>query len=329
MEVESTSAMDPINRPSVSIVIPVRDGRAFIDEAIDSVLSQSYQDFEIIVINDGSTDGDYDSLKLADPRISVLHLNGCGVSTARNLGMRAAKGDLIAFLDADDLWFPGKLQAQVNYMHSHPYVGVVFGGFLKWQADASGEFPPAIGLVSDCSGLTSAEAARSGWLYSRLLSGLLVGMNTAVVRRSVVDAIGEFNTSLRQAEDYDFWLKASRIAEMHALDGRVALYRIHHASAMHRLASDNALINVLHASRLRWGLNGPGNDSLNADAFQQRIAQIQFDHGYSHFWQGSHLVARQALYRALKAGYRPWRCAVYLVLACLPFRLGRPERKSA
>jgi glycosyltransferase involved in cell wall biosynthesis len=318
--VRTRNMLGPAVFPLVSVIIPVRNGRAYIDEAIASVLSQSFQDVEIVVINDGSTDGDYDSLTSTDPRIRLLHLAGCGVSTARNLGMQAARGELIAFLDADDVWFPGKLQAQVSYMDAHPEVGVVFGGFLKWEAGPGGVFPPASGLVSDCSAITQPEVARSGWLYSRLLMGLLVGMNTAMVRRSVVDTIGGFNTSLRQAEDYDFWLKASRVAEMHALDGRVALYRIHPASAMHRLAPDNALVTVLRAARLRWGLQGPGSDALSQQAFRRRTAQIQFDHGYAHFWQGSRAVARRAFYRALRAGYRPWRSAAYLGLSLMPGR---------
>ena len=237
--------------PLVSVIIPVRNGRSYIEEAIASILIQSFQNFEIVVINDGSTDGDYETLCTIDSRIRVLHLPGNGVSTARNHGMHAARGELIAFLDADDVWFPGKLAAQVRYLNTHPEVGVVFGGFLKWEAGTEGVIPPANDLMSDCEALTQPETSRSGWLYSRLLLGLLVGMNTAVVRRSVVHSIGGFNVSMRQGEDYDFWLKASRIAEMHSLNGNVALYRIHPSSAMHRLARDNALITVLHASRLR------------------------------------------------------------------------------
>lgn len=304
--------------PQVSVIIPVRDGRAYIDEAIASVLSQYFQDVEIVVINDGSSDGDYDVLCATDPRIRVLHLGGNGVSTARNLGMQAARGDLIAFLDADDVWFPGKLAAQVRYMEAHPEVGVVFGGFLKWEAEPGGSFAPAASLMTDCSSLDRAEASRSGWLYTRLLMGLLVGMNTAMVRRSVVQAIGGFNVSMRQAEDYDFWLKASRIAEMHALDGPVALYRIHKASAMHRLAPGNALTTLLHAARLRWGLRGPNGDSVNEAAFERRLAQIHFDHGYAHYWNGSRSVARRSFYHAIRARYRPLRSAAYVALCSLP-----------
>lgn len=311
--------------PLVSVIIPVRNGRDYIDEAIASVLQQSFLDMEIVVIDDGSTDGNCDSLCDSDPRIRLIHLGGCGVSTARNQGMQAARGALIAFLDADDVWFPGKLQAQVRYMEAHPEVGVVFGGFRRWEGDAGGAFAPAADLMTDCSALTRPEAARSGWLYTRLLMGLLVGMNTAMVRRSVVEAIGGFNTSLRQGEDSDFWLKASRVAEMHALDGCVALYRIHPASAMHRLAQDNALITVLQAARLRWGLSGPSGDTLSDSVFQRRIAQIHFDHGYAHFWDGSRAVARRSFRKALKAGFRPGRSATYLALSTLPFRLRRDK----
>jgi glycosyltransferase involved in cell wall biosynthesis len=314
--------MKETSSTQVSVVIPVRNGYAYLKDAVSSVINQSFCDFEIVVVNDGSTDGDYNSLTSVDPRIRVLHLTGCGVSTARNYGLREARGDLIAFLDADDVWFPGKLDAQVNYMREHPEVGVVFGAFQKWEAGPSGNFPSASSLMSDCSALDRPAVARSGWLYTRLLMGLLVGMNTALVRRSLVNTIGGFNTSLVQAEDYDFWIKASRVAEMHALDGAVALYRIHPASAMHRLTLDNALVNVLGAARQRWGLSGPGGDTLDTKAFQLRIAQIQFDHGYVHFWHGDIVVARQAFRSALQAGFRSRRSAAYLALSYLPFRLG-------
>lgn len=309
-----------MTHPLVSVIIPVRNGKAYLQEALDSVLQQSFTDFELLLIDDGSSDDDYDRYALQDGRIRILHLPGLGVSRARNTGMEQAQGALLAFLDADDAWFTGKLQAQVDYFEQHPEVGVVFGPFVRWPQQADGSFTPLVAMLQDASGHTQADAQRSGWLYTRLLNGLLVGMNTAVVRRSVYQAVGGFNEAMRQGEDYDFWLKASRVAEMHSLNGPLALYRIHRASAMHRLSPDNHLAHLLEAAVLRWGLQTQGGQPLSTHAFQQRLGQVHFDHGYAHYWQGERAIARRAFWRALRCGHRPLRCLAYIALSLRPRR---------
>ena len=309
-----------MNAPHVSVVIPVRNGKDYIQEALDSVLQQSFTDLELLLIDDGSTDDDYDRYALRDPRIRVIHLAGTGVSRARNVGMAQSRGKLIAFLDADDVWFPGKLEAQVRYFDAHPDVGVVFGKFIRWPALPGGGFSPASSLSKHVSPSAKAEPARSGWLYTRLLDGLLVGMNTAVVRRSVYESIGGFNESMRQGEDYDFWLRASRIAEMHSLNESVALYRIHDSSAMHQLSSENHLARLLHGASLRWGYRDVNNKSFTARSLAKRIGQVEFDHAYSHFWKGNRKIARKSFWHAIRSWHRPMRCAVYIALTFLPIR---------
>ena len=308
----------PMSPPRVSVIIPVRNGKDYLQEALDSVLQQSFTNLELLLIDDGSTDDDYDRYAVQDERIRVIHLTGKGVSHARNTGMAQARGDLLAFLDADDIWFPGKLQAQVTYFDSHPEVGVVFGKFIRWNAQPDGQFPPATSLIEDAAQFTSADPERSGWLYTRLLDGLLVGMNTAVVRRSVYEAVGGFNEAMRQGEDYDFWLKASRVAQMHSLNGPVALYRIHNASAMHRLSDDSHLVNLLHGASLRWGLNTHGDQQLGRRSFDKRLAGVYFDHAYAHYWYGNRMIARAAFWQALRRRHRPLRCLAYIVLSYLP-----------
>jgi len=304
--------------PNVTVIIPVRDCINFIQEALYSVLQQGYRDLELLLVDDGSTDADYRQFERLDPRLRVICLEGKGVSRARNTGMAQARGRLIAFLDADDVWFPGKLEAQVRYFELHPEVGVVFGAFTRWSPDSSGRFESASSLMSDCSAVSECDAERSGWLYSRLLGGLLVGMNTAVIRREVYEALGGFNEAMRRGEDYDFWLKASRLFEMHALDAKVALYRIHDASAMHRLSDENHLALLLHAASMRWGLSGPGGVALSEAEFNQRLSQVDFDHGYSHFWHGNRQVARHSFWQALRRGHMPWRSAAYVTLSFMP-----------
>src|SRR5574337_107221 len=304
-----------MNPPRVSVIIPVRNGKDYLQEALESVLKQSFADFELLLIDDGATDDDYARYARQDERIRVIHLAGTGVSRARNVGMAQSRGDLLAFLDADDVWFPGKLQAQVRYFDAHPDVGVVFGKFIRWQALSGREFVPASSLIHDASHLNCATPERSGWLYARLLGGLLVGMNTAVVRRTVYEAIGGFNEALRQGEDYDFWLKASRVAEMHSLNGPVALYRIHGASAMHRLSPENHLVNLLNAAVTRWGLNSLDDHSLTPKSFHDRLARVYFDHAYAHYWHGDRAIARAAFWQALRRGHHPLRCLVYIALS--------------
>lgn len=304
--------------PRVSVIIPVRNGKKFIREALNSVLQQSFKSFEIIIINDGSNDFDYTLLLAEDPRIQVITLEGNGVSRARNTGMKLARGEFFAFLDADDVWFPGKLQAQVNYFDLHPSVGVVFGRFIRWVADVNGEYADAGSICIDCSHLTASDPTRSGWIYTRLLMGLLVGMNTAVIRRDVYIAIGGFNESMRLGEDYNFWLKASRISEMHALSGEVALYRIHDASAMHRLSPQNYLATLLQSARFRWGLTNPDGSRISEREFHERLSSTYLSHGYSHFWYGDSEVAKAAFWQVLKNGGRRMRAFVYLLHIYLP-----------
>lgn len=300
------------NSPLVSVVIPVRNGKDFIHEALDSVLTQSFVDLEVIVVNDGSTDYDYELLERTDTRVRVLRLAGCGVSKARNTGMQQAIGKYIAFLDADDVWFPGKLEAQVRYLDCHEDVGVVFGKFVKWYRGANGKFPVAKSMWMNCAYLTELEPTRSGWIYTKLLMGLLVGMNTAVIRRSVYYQIGGFNEAMRIGEDYDFWLRASRVAEMHSLNEAVAFYRIHDASAMHMVVQENHMANVLKSADVRWGLSNPDQTSLSRREFNGRLAMIHFGHGYSHFWHGQLQVAQKSFVKAFLGGALRVRSTTYL-----------------
>lgn len=303
------------SHPVVSVIIPVRNGKDYICEAIDSVLRQDFESFELLIIDDGSDDLDYSMFARMDERVRVIRLEGKGVSHARNVGMNLACGKYIAFLDADDVWFPGKLTAQIRYLQHRPQVGVVFGEFIKWHSDVQGCFPRASELWTDCSTMKSADPERSGWLYTRLLVGLLVGMNTAVIRKEIYEKIGGFDESMRRAEDYDFWLRASHVAEMHSMNGPVALYRIHGASTMHRLDKINHLAALLKSADRRWGLMDAAGNSISQKTFKFRLANTYFDHGYSHYWNGDAKIALDSFIKAFAGGSRRPRSIIYCTLS--------------
>ena len=180
-----------------------------------------------------------------------------------------------------------------------------------------GRFPPASTLSTDCSHLERANPERSGWLYHRLLMGLLVGMNTAVIRRDVYEWLGGFREDMRIGEDYDFWLRASRTTQMHALDGDVALYRIHSQSAMHKLDDENYLGRLLLNTVERYSLNNLDGSLLKEKAFRRRVAMTYFNHGYAHYWHGKIGVARRAFAYSLMHGGRRLRSGIYWLLSCL------------
>src|SRR5215510_11775591 len=124
--------------PLVSIIIPAYNSAAYIEEAIRSALEQDYEEKEIIVVDDGSTDSTPDILKSLQEQIVVLSQVNAGAGAARNRGLKHAKGTYIAFLDSDDFWVPGKLRLQIEYLEEKPKVGAVCSKWLLWHADAGG-----------------------------------------------------------------------------------------------------------------------------------------------------------------------------------------------
>jgi len=198
---------------------------------------------------------------------------------------------------------------------------VVFGRFEKWLADDAGHYRPwrEFGVVPDTA---SYDKTRSGWLYGKLAMGLLVGMNTAIVRRTLLLEIGGFDVSRQIGEDYELWLRISRRTRMMCVREVVALYRMRPGSAMHGLRDDNELAQLLETARQNWGLEAPNCSGLTDAAYRRRLAQVHFEHGYNHFWRGSPRLARQAFRSALEYQPEHARARLYSVLSGLKGAVG-------
>lgn len=293
----------------VSVIMPAYNARPFIEDAIRSVLNQDYPNIELIVIDDGSIDGTPEAAEQFGSRVTVIRQNNMGPAAARNRGIAAASGGFIAFLDADDVWMPGRAALQVQYLQEHPNVGVVFGGFLRWYPQPDGSFSVAPAPVNLDSPLKLVPE-HSGWIYKDILLDSVICIITAMVRRSVIETVGSFDDSLRTGEDYDFWLRVSHRFRAHELDRTLAYYRMHSASTTKTPRRENNEYKVLLKTLAVYGPAGPDGVAAPANALRSRFFELCFSHGYFHIRSGDPKVAQEAFGAALH--YSPMRPKVWL-----------------
>lgn len=299
--------------PLVSVVLPAFNVKNYVGEAIRSVEAQGYENLEIIVVDDGSQDGTADLVATEFPHVRLFRKKNGGAATARNQGIRESRGEYIAFLDADDVWLPGKLHIQIDHLERRPDVDMVCGEFSWWAANSDGVFPDPAMLfppLTDCV----VDTAQSGWVYHKLLLSNYVWTSTIVMRRRLVEKIGFYDESLRLGQDYDYWLRASRESEIHLLKGISALYRKHSESAtMRGVAKDNHAVRILRGAVDRWGLKSPNGEGISEAEFAERIYSICLGDAYSCYTKKSYDRARREFVECLRM--KPFRLRPWFYLA--------------
>ena len=215
----------------VSVIIPTYNRRDYVQEAIDSVLAQRYTNYEIIVIDDGSTDGTGEALRARyGDRIRYEWQENQGESVARNRGIELARGEFVAFLDSDDLWFPRKLGKQVEFMEANPGVGMVFS--QAWAIDEVGDRIPDLRLVRD---ITSDDLTLERLCFDCPMSS---GSSTGLVRKSILDASGGFDPAIRYGEDEDLWVRIRLLTDIRFLPDALACMRRHKQSQSYYPSSE-------------------------------------------------------------------------------------------
>ncbi|AMO37462.1 glycosyltransferase family 2 protein [Thauera humireducens] len=271
--------------PKVSVIMPAFNVKAFIAEAINSVFLQDVPGVEILVIDDGSRDGTADFVEQNFPVVRLFRKENGGSATARNVGLREARGEYIAFLDADDVWLPGKLKAQLDYFEAHPDIAMLGTGFAPWVADADGRFgdPAALAAGNAAIDPAAVDPDASGWGYHKMLLDNYVWTTTVMMRRALVERIGLFDETLRLGQDYDFFLRASRETEIHVLKRVFAVYRQHPGSAIARGADFNYAAHIIRRATGRWGLSSPNGESITPQQLSARLQHIHFSCGYRHY----------------------------------------------
>jgi len=187
--------------PLVSVIIPTYNRAHLLGRAIQSVLNQTYQDFELIIVDDASSDNTEEVVKsFHDDRIKYIrHDENKGAGAARNTGIKAARGEYIAFQDDDDKWLPNKLEKQVKVLEdSPPEIGVVYTDFQRF--DKKSENKPKMVKVMRIS----------GDIHGALLEDNFIGTPTVLVKKQCFEKVGMFDEELPQLEDWELWIRISK-----------------------------------------------------------------------------------------------------------------------
>ncbi|MCC6454285.1 MAG: glycosyltransferase [Caldilineaceae bacterium] len=206
--------------PRVSVIIPTYNRAELLGDAIASVLAQEYQDFEVIVADDGSTDQSAEVVKRFGPRVIHLALPHRGQPAApRNAALAVAAGDYIAFLDSDDLFLPHKLALQVPILEANPQIGLVYSDGYFFAGDPDKMTGHALAGLATPSGNVFGELLRANFIFMPLI----------LVRRTLLEASGGFDEhpDLLVAEDYDLWLRLALQTSFQYVPGDVAAIRLH------------------------------------------------------------------------------------------------------
>lgn len=212
--------------PRITVTIPSYNHEKYIGHAIQSVLDQTCQDFEIVITDDGSSDGTVDVIKtFKDPRIRLYCFDrNQGACVAMNNNIREAKGEYIAVLNSDDMFLPDKLKKQIGYLEKHPEVGAVFG-YPKFFDDEGNDFTDPNHPYSKV--FRQPNRTRYGWLNYFFYHANALCHPTVLIRKRCYENIGYYDERLAQMPDFDFWIRLCMNYEIHIIPEELIKFRIH------------------------------------------------------------------------------------------------------
>jgi GT2 family glycosyltransferase len=343
--VRSASLIKPYH-PSepglVSVVIPTYNREQILGRAIESALRQTYPSLQVVVADDGSSDQTRAVAESYGARVTYVHQTNAGVSAARNLGLRHARGELIAFLDSDDEWRPWKIAAEIAALRRHPDAGIVwtdmesvdengrlvnarhlrvmYGAYGKvdieetlQQVDTLGELITA-GIPHDFA----SAAVRQGDLYGSILFGNLLHTSTVLFRRAWFEKTGGFDESSESGEDYEFYIRLCSAGPVLFIDAPSTIYRV---GASDQLTRPSMMLEIAR-NNLRavqkWVPRPTRQLGLFPQALRRRIAESFAWVGEAELEAGHRWLAARRLIRSLVLIPRLDRRAMLLASCVLP-----------
>lgn len=262
--------------PAVSIIIPTYNRPELLREALDSIAAQTFRDYEVIVVDDGSTPPIAEAIVDHPVRPKIIRQNRQGPGAARNRGIAEAKSDLVAFLDSDDLWMPTKLERFVAALRENPAISIFYGPMVPIDAQRH-----------EVAGRTKAR--RAGRITEALFKSCFVDVPTVVCRKDVLTRAGGFDASLPVCEDYDLWLRVSLTEPFGLIEEPLAKRRLHNdrlsKSAMGRNFAARAQM------LLRFYENNKRSGALSECTAHSRLARAFFVAGRAALREGDYSLA--------------------------------------
>lgn len=289
---------------SVSVVVPCFNAARWIGGALSSVYLQDWPEPEVLVVDDGSSDHSVTLVREQFPRAKLLQQRNRGAAAARNAGLEKATGDWVAFLDADDYWLPGKLRAQMELLAAHPEARMACTGWAVWPSTAPLPLPEELDPLAHSANVAVRAEGPSGWIYPELLLGCCVWTSTVLARRDLLVELEGFDCGLKVGEDYDLWLRASRLTPILRVGRPLALYRQHPASLTRQAPAENYEAKVVERAVQRWGYASPDGRSVRKSDVSRSLARSWRDFAEANLSSGKPDVGMRAAHLALTGDWR-------------------------
>jgi len=299
--------------PQVSVIIPTYNNREYVGDAIDSVLSQSYKNIEIIIIDDGSSDGTEEFISnkyKINTNVKYFFKENNGVSSARNTGIEKSSGDFIAFLDADDCYVENKTTCQVQYLAKNKECMMVYSDMFIFNKTETTNSSYHDKLKVKCP---------SGFIFNDLLLSHLIWTGTVMLRREVFDNVALFDESLSTAEDYDLWLRISALHRIDYIPKVLAGYRRGHDSlttntkqSLNNYVKPNT-ITVIEKNILQHA----DIVDLAKSQISKRLFDLYFEFGWTAYKSGNMKTSKRYFFEALKLQKSSVKSMAYLFMTSI------------
>ena len=291
--------------PRVSVVIPAYNAEQYLASTIDSALSSTFKDLEVVVVNDGSRDGTQRIAEGYGGRVRLINQCNAGMSASRNRGIDCGDSEYIALLDSDDMWHPTKIEAQLRALEHRPEYGFSFTDFVFWDGKTHANFgaDPRIGAV---------DKQFDGWVYHRLIVTNWALPSSVIFRRAAWRELGPFLCEDYKTDDWEYLVRASSQYRAVRLCEPMVLYRQHHQSLSQRVVAQPVGELMRQSLIRRFGTSSPDGQEADRATLESESYQGWSSFADAHCARGDLRTGLKAFAQLFTRGPRRTETAVKL-----------------